>query len=263
MPFDVFDMMMLAGAPVRYSPPTWTPASLGAALVGFLDFEDNTKITTVSGAISQIVDSVNAAAWTQGTSSSRPLLTTSATTGRQVAKLDGVDDFLDNAPVNAAYPLTGTVVWACGCVQLAAGADASARYLLTQGGTALTTDIGFRRRNQSNISQLVGNIGATTTVAGPAANVSPFIVFSGPSLAQQTVTGGNCTPTLNNVDAPAPIAVTLPNNNTRGRLGAQASAAPANFFQGEYSFFLFLNAALSSDQQNNLNIWTAGRLGLR
>lgn len=235
---------------------SWDPTQLGAQLVGFLDAEDNTKITTVSGAVSAFTDSVSGGTITQATSSSRPLLQTSPLTGRQVVQADGVDDNLTGS-VPAAWPLSGATEWIWIGTQEATAGDGVTRNAVAVGsGTAAVSQFLLRVSTNNVFRAQCGN-GTTSTFAQvPSSSPATGRVILGGKWDGSTVYAS-----VNGVFGPS-AAIAQATNNTRLRLFANATSTPGGFWQGGMSAFLVINGNLAAQDWNNLQVWASKRLGL-
>jgi hypothetical protein len=244
---------LIAARPASFS---WDPTQLGAPLVGFYDFENNAKITTVSGAISAITDSANASnSLTQSSTAARPALQISSQTGRQVAQFDGAGTFLQAAPVPATYPLSGATEWIAICTQDAS--DATARQVIGGGSGSLGASQGLTRQATTNRLQVAGGNGSTAVSAlGP-----PTALASGRCILRARWDGGNELAEVNGF-AGAAVALGQTMANTRFRVGATSSATPGAFWLGAVSAILIINGNLSVADLNNLYVWAAMRLGL-
>lgn len=250
----------LANLAARPAASTWNPTQItSATLSGLIDFENNAKITTVSGAISAISDSVAAGvSFAQATSSSRPALITSSQTGRQVASFDGIDDNLAVTPVPAAYPLTGAMeLWLIG-TQDTPDADGTARRIWTLGNGS-NNQIDIARRQSASKSQLIAETGtgAATTIVG----LSVGTPFDGRFVCRAKWDGTNVTVYGQGIAGSSMAAVQL-GTNTRARLGANTNSTVGSFHLGEISAALIITGNLSDQDVNQMYVWSAIRLGI-
>jgi hypothetical protein len=75
----------------------WTPAELGASLVGWWDASDSSTITIATG-VSTITDkTTNNRSFTQSTGANQPALIANAQNGLSVLRFDGSNDFLQTS----------------------------------------------------------------------------------------------------------------------------------------------------------------------
>lgn len=246
----------LTHGPALHPPAfTWTPdQASGATLKGFIDFEDNTKITTASGAVSQIVDSVSAAAFVQATAGSRPALITSAGTGRQVASFDGVDDYLNIESIPTGWP-TGANPVELVVVSSQTDSAVATRYALSYGGAATNSSYRLGRAATAGpaVARFQGGNG-TTTFAADLSDILGWHVVRGKA------TGTDIYVETDGVISPN-TALVPAIGTTRARIGVVANTL-ASFWKGEISAILVYAGALSQQDLNNLYIWSRIRMGV-
>jgi hypothetical protein len=235
-------------------PGGWTPASITSATPrGFIDFEDNSKITTVTG-VSQITDSISASNFVQATTTAQPLLITSATTGRQVASFDGTDDNLAIASIPTDWP-TGSTAGGFAVVANCPS-SASTLTLFAYGGSSASSHRGLQRLGNSGFRVLVGDGGsknADNTSVVPSSGRHIVIV---PISATQF--GCNVDGSIGALTSSVPATGT-----SRARIGCGASTSAASFFAGEISAIVVWTGTLNALETQYLYLWAGTRLGLR
>lgn len=235
-------------------PGGWTPASISSATPrGFIDFEDNSKITTATG-ISQIVDSISASAFVQATADAQPLLITSATTGRQVASFDGTDDNLAIASIPTNWP-TGSTAGGFAVVANCPS-SASTLTLFAYGGSSASSHRGVQRLADLGFRALVGDGASKTADNGAVLPSSGRHIVTVPISATQF----SC-----NVDGSiGALTSSVPATGTsRARIGCGASTSAASFFAGEISAVVVWSGTLNDLETQYLYLWAGTRLGLR
>jgi hypothetical protein len=231
-------------------PAGWTPSSISSAtLRGFVDFENNSKITTASGAVSAISCSVSNASFSQGTTGSRPALVTSEETGRQVARFDGSADNLSYTGIPSNWP-TGSTAGGMFVVGTQTAFGGSVRYAAAYGGAATSTN-----RSILNTAPTWGRLNADGSTA-----TSNFSQFRGPVTALLNVGSSVLSGFINDVPVPS-SAVTLNTGTTRARIGASTATSAGNFWQGDLSAVVVWSGTLSALDTHLLQLWGWQRLG--
>lgn len=248
-----------SGGNLYFARPTATPQDiLGANLVGFIDAEDNSRITNVSGAVSAYSDLISSSSYAQGTAASRPSITTNAITGRQIFRFDGVDDYLEFTGIPTGYPTganAGETIFV-GAQSLTVATSSTSRTIVIWGAAANTTNRQLRRQTtgaRNVVVQRAGN-GSTDLVSGD----SPGDFF-GNSFARGIVTATDIQSDLNAAIG-ATAACVSSTGSTRLRIGTNNSASPGGFFLGDLSALLVTNAVLTEAQLNAIAVWAGPRV---
>lgn len=240
--------------PGRTLPGGWTPALITSATPrGFVDFEDNSKITTATG-VSQIVDTISGSAFVQATGTAQPLLITSATTGRQVASFDGTDDELTFAGIPTNWPV-GTTAGGIFLVCNQTDTAANNRVAVAYGGTSTNSNRSIFKLFTPSACRGHAGTGASSD---PATNTT--VVFNGRHCVLFDV---GAAAIRIDIDAAMGTSVaTVPNTlSTRARIGASTSTSAASFFQGEISAIVVWQGTLSDLEKQYLYLWGRTRLG--
>jgi hypothetical protein len=239
-------------AAVRRHPspaPTFTPPNLGAALLCYLDFEDNTKITLNAGACASIQDSVTPADVWSAAAGVQPVIGASAFTGRQVAKFTGVENLII-APVPAQYPLTG----ACELWWLGANTDLAANRAMVSFGVGVASGTLQLLRLTSTFKSRFSAGDGTSNLFCDSINIAPGNGFM---LARGIVTATQAISELNGMTGNS-IATVRSTNNTRVRLGANAANTVGSQWIGECSFFA-MTQPLTQQQANQMYVFAFQR----
>lgn len=235
-------------------PGGWTPASISSATPrGFIDFEDNSKITTATG-VSQITDTISGSNFVQATAAAQPLLITSATTGRQVASFDGTDDNLAIASIPTNWP-TGSTAGGFAVVANCPS-SASTLTLFAYGGASASSHRGLQRLADLGFRALVGDGGSKT------ADNSSVLPSSGRHIVTVPI---SATQFSCDVDGSVgALTASVPATGTsRARIGCGASTSAASFFAGEISAVVVWSGTLDATDLQNLYLWGSSRLGYR
>lgn len=248
---------MLSAPHLWSARPTLTPQDiLGSKLVGFVDAENNSKITAASGACSAYADIISASSFAQGTAAARPAITTNALTGRQVLRFDGTDDFLDFTGIPTGWPTGANAGEIIAIVtQSALPADTSSRVIVQWGGTTSATSRSLRRGVSGGMNCVQSVVG--TGAGSPVFNHTPD--FSGNHLARLIVDG---TSTYVDQDGAvsAATACVPGTGTTRVRIGGTTAGTPIGFLQGDLSALLITNALLTTAEFNALAVWAGPRV---
>lgn len=232
---------------------------LGAQLVGFIDFEDNTSITLDgSGNVESIVDTVSGGVYTQADAARRPSLII-GDMGRQVARFDGVDDRLVATPVPAGYPVGSDPGGFFGVVnQRSIIADTATKSVFSYGNSNSPTRRDLRRDVVSEIRPkpscaqiLVSSIYATRYAAD-------FFGFCRVHAFTSEVVGGEaeifaeCNGFRGNSESVLPAT-----QSTRAVIGSNTSDAQHWF--GDVSCEIVYTGVLSDQQVADLYEWARTR----
>lgn len=239
-------------------PGGWGPASITSATPrGFVDFEDNTKITNTDGAVETIVDSISASSFTQGTAANRPLLITSADSGRQVASFNGTAQELTIASIPTNWPTGGNAGGIfVACNQLA---TSGTLFAVSYGGLSTNNNRSIIKATSGGLGAARGNAGATTETV-PSLNTSVNFFGRHSVFFEIGATTIRC-----DVDGAAgPTVTTTPNTGTtRARIGSNSGTSPASFWLGEISAIVVWAGTLDATETGYLYLWGSSRLGYR
>lgn len=241
--------------------PTLTPQTiLGSKLVGFIDAEDNSKITNVSNAVSAYADIISAASYAQSVAGSRPAITTNAVTGRQIFRFDGVNDCLEFTGIPTGLPTGATAGEIIAVISQEADAslDSGTRVIVGWGTTAATGIRVLRRTitaapvtNQLQLQVGDGSVAVSVTQRTP--------VLSGNHLVRGVIDGSVIYADVDGVDGASSACV--PNTGTtRIRIGANTAGTASLFHQGDMSALLFTNAVLTAAEFNAIAVWAGPRI---
>ncbi|MCW5737022.1 MAG: hypothetical protein KIS73_23050 [Enhydrobacter sp.] len=247
------------GGPHLWVPrPTATFADiLGSDLKFFVDAEDDSKTTAVSGAVSSYAEAISGASIGQSTAASRPAIVTGPA-GRQVWRFDGVDDCLEIAGIPSGVPTGANPFTAIfiGFQTLTVDASGTNRSIVTWGTSGLTGAASLRRATsagQNIVQASVGN-GTTQLVANSAGD------FLGASFARIFADGTDIYGALNGL-AGAATACVPGLGTTRLRVGANNSNTPGSLAQMDLSAILIVAAAgLSAATMNALHVAAGPRI---
>lgn len=240
----------------RVVPFLWTPADLGASLVGFVDFEDNDSLSVSGGVIDAVADTVSAASYTASTTA-RPSLITSPTTGRQVASFDGSANTLSLASVPTGWPTGANPVeiFVVG-IQAALPEDTTQRIAVCWGGGAAANGTLVVRVVASSVNRARVQVGNGTT--GITDTLTSATLSGG--FVLDTISTGSAISIAQNGAVSAGAACTPAVGTTRSRIGAGQAAGAANFWHGEISAILVCDAVLSARNRSLVHKWALGRV---
>lgn len=212
----------------------WTPAKLGADLLGFWDAENFNFLAIVAGAVSAWADSTaNAYTVTQATAGLRPLYAAAGFNGRPAVVFDGIDDFLRLASTPFPIGAVGSEIWGLASQNLpdvTVGTTALMSYGANS-GIAGVRRIG--RAMASGVSKANGNAGTPVVDAGNIDYVGNHLVRFAvtPTQSILSVDGIANAPTAN---VPATTAANV-------TFGASGIAAPTQFWNGAVNAIIITN----------------------
>jgi hypothetical protein len=242
--------------------PTFTPLNVtSATLVCYIDAENDTKITNVAGACSQIIDTADPTGiYVQATAANRPLIQPNSLTGRQVLQFDGVNDTLRMATYPALLPLAGVIdFWIIG-TQEAGGTTNPQQYSY---GTGLNTgSVDIFRLGSTGLNRFsVGNGTSSFSTSGLVTGG----LFIGATMSRGTIDAGalmkceinGCTPQGAGISAPGWLAPV----GGRATLGGNSSVTSTGLWTGAISAVCIFSSILSQSDYNSMLIWSAQRLG--
>lgn len=221
------------GANIKAGVP-WTPASLGASLVGWWDASDSSTITIGTG-VSAITDkSGNSRTFSQATSGDQPALITNAQNGLSVMRFDGAGDKLLTASAVTIRTLVLLAKW-----------------------TNTTGD--YRHIWDSDTSSFYGWHGDTAGSTNLLSSFSSALVTGGTKYVNGTATAGNLNRytswTIHSFETTANIDVI--------KTGSQSPPFGTNRdFLGDYAEFLYLNAVPSTTNRQLIEGYLAHKWGI-
>lgn len=242
-------------------PAGWTPLSItSASVVGFLDFENNAKITATGGKIASITDSGSSAAvLAQVSAALQPTVTTSVDSGRQVGVFDGVGTYLEIASIPTGWPTGATAGgFAVVCNQTDTGSGT--RFSFGYGGASATTHRAVQKAGNVDVGTAVARafVGDGTSKSADATGT----IFYGRKTIVVTIDGTNFTCAADAAPG-APTASVPATGINRARVGCGASTSPGNYWQGEISAIIVWSGTLSATELGYLYYWGSARLGYR
>lgn len=136
-----FATLTMAVLGVGTATPTFTPLDLGADLLRWFDFSDETSISDTAGLVDQ-VDDLSGYAVTALTSTSTDRPTTSATTLNSLNVLDFAGDYLGGNKADWKFLHDGTEFWCSIIVKIGAVADPATEYGLWGTNLLASTQVG-------------------------------------------------------------------------------------------------------------------------
>jgi hypothetical protein len=230
---------------------------LDGQCVGWFDFEDLKFMTVTDGKIESMIDPMTGAVFQQAVSTKRPTLATSEF-GRQVAVLDGDDDFLDNTDGHVPYgwPQTGAGGLFAVVSQERLASVLGANTIIQYGGTGT----GSVRRL---VRQTTGTANTASHSVGTSGGAVQAIVTNPPFDGWHFVHGWtDGTNTYLQIDDGAPVVVTatLSFTDLRARLFANTANTAANFWKGSASCIGVYTGTLDADRREALRVWALPRM---
>lgn len=198
-------------------PPGFTPAALGAKLLGWWNADDVSTITKDgSNLVSSWKDKVAALDAVQATGSSQPVHTLTSFNGNPGVTFDGVDDQLTTATQPFPATTSSAGIWVL-VQQSALIADVNQKVAFGYGAAATT-------------SRSAGRAVVTVTNRGELLTGATATDDTAVDLSSRHVIRGewNATTTTITVDGGTPVPQALVPNTatTRCRIGANALASP-------------------------------------
>jgi len=235
----------------------WTPARLGASLLGWWDAERADKLALSGSSVTTWTDIVANYAMTQAVGAAKPVYSATSFNGRPGITFDGADDELTLPSQPFPSGAAPSEIW--GLVdQLALGSDVSTRRVASYGGFASGNNDLRQLARSANVG--VMNIAQTLCGNGAAsiAAANTVVDFSGIHVARGTF---SATDTAIRVDggAATSAAVVPATSATRARIGA---ATPGfGFWNGRMNTVL-ITGPLSAEQAAELTTYLKARGGI-
>lgn len=226
---------------------------LGSSLLAWWTADRPDLITLNSTAVTSWKDVVAGYDAVQGVSASRPIYSATSFNGAPGLTFDSVDDELTLASQPFPSGASPSEIWAV-VQQDALGSDASARRVVSYGGSTTNNDLRQLIRSQtggttSALQALVGT-GAATTVA-----LNTSVAFQGRNLARVKFEATQIRADLNG-NAGTPSAAVPSTGSTRFRIGAATFGA--GFWNGKMRDVL-VTGPLSTGQKSALEAWALPR----
>lgn len=231
----------------------WSPAALGASLLGWWDAERSDKLSLSGSAVTSWTDLVGGYVASQAISASKPIYSATSFNNRPGLTFDGLDDELTLASVPFPTGAAACEIWKA-IDQTALAADTTTRNLFSFGGGTGATARRLRRDVLGGVNRALMATGDGATAIGPNnANVD----FSGRHVVRgivgaptveihvDGVTGG----TSNVVSATGAV---------RTRIGASDATTPGGFMQGVVSAVL-VTAPLTAPEAASLYAYLNAR----
>lgn len=237
-----------------FAASSWTPADLGASLLGWWDAEDSSTLTLSGAAVTTWLDKVAGYSATQSTGSAKPTYSATSFNGRPGITFDGADDTLTVTPSPFPIGANACELWGL-WDQQALVADATGRCSISYGGATATT----QRRQQRGVggTNLANTLVGNGTVAVQANATGDF---SGYHVARSII-GGTSSQTSLDGSVSAAAAVTPATTNNRVRLGASSNTAAGTFWQGQANSIL-VTATLTEPEAAQLLVYLKARGGI-
>lgn len=233
---------------IAFSQPyTWTPAQLGASLLGWWDAERADLITQSSGAVSSWKDIVGAYDAVQATGASKPTYSATSFNGRPGVSFDGIATELTVSSYPATFPTGATAgeMWIA-TDQQAIGSDATFRTAVSLGNLT-TGSRALGRNNSSSTSRVnIRNGDGATTQNSTVTTIN----FSGRHVARGIVNGTTIYGEIDTVRAAGTASVPA-TVGTRVRLGAGSAGSAASFWTGIHNSIL-ITGSLTTTQASQL-----------
>lgn len=228
----------------------FTPASLGAKCLGWMNIDDAGSLDIVSGNVENWRDQVGTRTFTEATN--RPAYSaTGGPGGTPCIIVDGTESLtLSSVP----YP-TGTSaarVYAV-CSQDDVATDTTQRRLFQYGDNTGASSRGIGRRVNSGVNRYRTGSGTSEVVVNP-------VDFSGWHWTMGRWDGsGNTGAGVNGVEA-TPAAVAVNSGTTRTRIGANAGSSPGEFWLGKVSHIVVTTDDLTTAEEIALEGWLASKV---
>jgi len=247
----------------RYTPQVvpFTPTDI-AGCIGWFDMQDATAYTTVSGAVSAIINKASNVTWSQSTAANRPTYTASGINSLPCMTLDGVNDTIISSESAVYTALKDTSAYTI--FYVAQITDLNAIEVIFGVGNSTNTTIGTRRwgttntgggkwsNNNTNDASSVftaSSSGATNT------NANVFEWFSPGTTVSLSVNGAAADP---NAASCNPGTLT-PNNSA---IGCRPSSVLGSFYKGKLGELLIYNNNVSSTDRSTIRSWLGSKWGI-
>lgn len=204
----------------------WSPARLGASLLGWWDAERADKLTLSGSSVTTWADIVGGYAATQALGAAKPTYSATGFNGRPGIPFDGVDDELTLAGVPFPSGAAASRVWLL-LDQTALPADTAVRYPFAYGNGS-ASERRVRRVVVSGVNRggtSTGNGGGSTLAVDGLVDLSGrhvMLATFGPTDSSISVDGA----------APTSVAAVPATATSRTRIGALAVSTASAFFQG-------------------------------
>lgn len=233
----------------------WSPAALGASLLGWWDAERSDKIALSGSAVTSWTDLVGGYAATQSVGASRPLYSATSFNNRPGLTFDGLDDELTLS--SAPFPVGASAgeIWLL-LDQLTPGADATSRPLLAYGGGSSATARRVQRISSAGTNRgqyLVGD------GAAPVSSTETTVNLSGPVLIRAETSPTQSRLHVNGVAGG--LATVVPaTGSVRFRMGAtDAGTSPSGAFGNMVFNSVIITGALTEPQKTSLETFLNAR----
>jgi hypothetical protein len=245
---SAFDPGSLANPPLLIKWPATTPqVILGSALVGFIDAENNSKITSSGGNLTSYADVISGAAYALGSGSAAIPIANDPVTGRQIFNFQGAS-FLDTSGIPAAIP-TGADPGDIFCVG-SLGVLGTAATFVSYGGNNSNSRRTLRVNAASNLLYEAGNGSASIAATSSLGN----------TFLRGTADGTTCQVSRNEAEYGNVAAVVPSTSTVRVRIGASSANTAVSFLIGKISAILFTNRVCTAAELNSLAVWAGPRI---
>lgn len=249
-------MHALAVSPSAILGVLWSPAALGASLLGWWDAERSDLITQASTTVSSWKDVVAGYDAAQATGALKPIYSANSFNGRPGLTFDGVDDCLELLSQPFPSGSSPSELWAL-VDQASLAADTTVRVAFSYGADTTNDRRGLDRQVDTGVNRIRGVVGsgAAFTIA-PNANVD----FSGRHVVRLSVGAASARSDLDGVLG-ADTAATPATGALRVRIGAFSNASSGAFWKGGISA-IAVTQSLTAAQAAQLTAYLKSRGGI-
>lgn len=213
-------------AAIRGVSKNWSPVDLGANLLAWWDAEDAASIAASSGLVSSWTDKVAGVQLGQSISGSRPVYSSNSFNNRPGLFFDGTDDylFLFNS-VGVPYPVDGSVAELWVLVDSLLPDNVTTSGAIMSYGSATSNLRELRRTTSGGFSRLRKSLSGVL-------KTNTQVAFNGRKIGRGMPTLTTLDTIVDGVPSDGPVAVTPTGSATRVVLGASATSAYGNYFNG-------------------------------
>jgi len=236
-------------------PSGWTPADLGASLLGWWDAEDEATLTLNGAQVTAWSDKVAGLSLSQVTGTFKPLWAADSMNNRPAMTFDGSDDFLALTPHPFPAGSEPSELWSL-VSQLLGTGSATTRTIVGYGA-------GTSARNTRRLNRIVNVVNRASMGVGDGTNElttsNSTVEYNGPHVVRGRVTSTEAA--LNIDDAPTNTIAVVPNTvGTTMRVGCASHTLSS--FMGMAANTVIVTAPLSDDQALNLKNFLKTRGGI-
>lgn len=229
----------------------FTPATLGAKLLGWWNADDAATITLAVANVTSWKDKVAAYDMVQATGGSQPIYSVTSFNGAPGITFDGTDDFLEMGVAPVSFPASAVPSEIWGLAQNnEIGANAGNKYIFSYGALAGNVR-GIQRTAISTVNRGQAQTGASISAEGT-------VDFSSRSVIRSLITATTTTAFVDG-NASAGVGVVPATTATRARIGASSAAAAGNFFLGIIREVIVTDGTLTAGEVTNLQTYMLAR----